>query len=159
MDRRTAVSAAYLSHVSRYSGDHILALRESHFVVRAALCPGHFVRARSELRRTNVYGVINSDIRLILSPAHALTDNSTSTAVLSVNLLAFITRLSWVLLMAGTSQLSLPALTLPALTMRCGGAHFVTDNFHTWPCRQQLCHKFHPRESDCIEPYQAITED
>src|SRR5260370_33053554 len=63
MDRRTVESAAYLSHVSRYSGDHILALRESHFGVRAALCPGHSVRARSELRRTNVYGLVDFDIR------------------------------------------------------------------------------------------------
>src|SRR5260370_39956704 len=66
MDRRTVVSAAYLGYVSRYSGDHILALREGHFGVRAARCPGHFVRARSELSRTNVYGVVDVDIRFHL---------------------------------------------------------------------------------------------
>ena len=121
--RRTAVSAAFVSCLSRYSRDHFLPLREGHFSARTAFCPGHFVLAGSQYSRTKVYRLVDLDIRFILPPAHALTDNSTNAAALNVNLLAFILRLSFVVLMAGTSQSS-----PPALTMRCRGAHFVTDN-------------------------------
>src|SRR5215469_11242879 len=63
MERRPRVSAAYLSHLRRHSSDHFVALRESHFGIRTAFCPGHFVFTGSELSRTNEYGLIDLDLR------------------------------------------------------------------------------------------------
>src|SRR5260370_14307843 len=84
----------------------------------------------------------------IVSPADALTDNSTSTTVLNVNLLAFILRLPCVVLMAGISQSSLSCSHHAMLR-----SPFCDSQFpHLSAFGSQRCHKFHHRESDCIEP-------
>src|SRR5215469_364365 len=83
---RTTVPAAYVTYLSRHSGDDFLTSRELRVGVRRPFCPRHLEIGGSELSRTRVYCLVEFDVRFLLTARHLRSEKSSSATIANVHL-------------------------------------------------------------------------